>query len=282
MPISVMLWVMLAALLHAAWNLGVKNHQDPAVSMTAIVVGQVPLALVALYLTSLPAWAAWPWLAVGATLHLVYQLTLISAYRLGDLSHVYPLARGSAPLIVTLVSLVFLDTPIATIELAAILLIVVGILSQVRFSATVNSGLAARLSVLTGVIIAGYTLIDGYGARFAGTGVGFFAVLAITNAVLIMLVMRWRRPGVVSKVFHSHKRLAIQGGSASFTAYAIVVWAFTQAPIALVSALRETSILFAVLLGMIFLKERPTNRALMAVILMIMGLMLLRIAPVLA
>ena len=282
MPISIMLWVLLAAFLHAAWNLGVKRHEDPAVSMTAIVVGQVPLAIIALYLTALPAWTAWPWLIGGAALHFVYQLSLISAYRLGDLSHVYPLARGAAPLIVTLISLVFLDTPIATLEIAAILLIVVGIFSQLRFNATVNSWPAARLSLLTGLIIAGYTLIDGYGARFAGTGVGFFAVLAITNAALILLAMRWRRPGVVSQVFRSHKRLALQGGSASFIAYAIVVWAFTQAPIALVAALRETSILFAVLLGMIFLKERPTTRALMAVILMIMGLMLLRIAPMLA
>lgn len=280
MPITVMLWVLLAAVLHAAWNLGVKSHQDPAVSMTAIVVGHAPLAVIAMLLTPIPQMASWPWLAVGALLHLAYQLFLISAYRLGDLSHVYPLARGSAPLLVTLVSLLFLDKQFSPIELTAIAFIVIGILSQVRISATRHTWLAARLSLMTGVIIASYTLVDGYGARIAGTGVGFYAVLALINTFLIMVVMRWRRPGVVSAVFSSHKMLALQGGSASFVAYALVVWAFTQAPIALVSALRETSILFAVLLGMIFLKERPSNRALLAVMLMIIGLVLLRLAPV--
>jgi uncharacterized membrane protein len=281
MSVTVMLWVITAAALHAAWNLGVKSHDNPDVSMTAVVLGHSPVALIALWWVPLPLAAAWPWLLLGACLHLAYQLTLMSAYRLGDLSHVYPLARGTAPLLVTLISLLFLDKQFNALELTAVALIVVALLSQVRLSATKASWHAARLSLFTGCLIASYTLIDGYGARIAATGVGFYAVMALLNTGMLMVVMRWRRPGTVTQVIKHHKWLAIQGGSASFAAYAIVMWAFTQSPIALVSALRETSVAFAVMMGMVFLKERPTPRALWAVILMLIGLIVLRLAPAL-
>lgn len=275
---TLMLWVLLAAALHATWNLFVKGHQDPSVSMTAVVLGHMPIAAALLVWVPLPHLTAWPYLVAGTLLHLVYQITLMAAYRWGDLSHVYPLARGTAPLVVTLVSVTWLHKALSPLELLAIALIVVGLFSQIRFRRDAAAYKAVLLSLFTGLVIAGYTLIDGLGARVAGTGPGFYAVLALANGLLMAFWMAWQKPGLVGQVVRRHWGLALRGGTASFAAYALVIWAYTQAPIALVAALRETSVLFAVLLGMVFLRERPRPAAMLAAALMVMGLMLLRMA----
>lgn len=279
MSVSVMLLVLLAAALHASWNYSVKKNADPDQSMTAVVIGHSPIALIIFAFAPFPAAMSWPWIVVGAILHVLYQWFLMSAYRLGDLSNVYPLARGSAPLIITLVSILFLDQRFLPLELLAIAIIILGILSQTQFTQGKKQLQAAGLSLITGLIIASYSLVDGHGARLAETALGFYAALALINTGLLVLLMWWRRPGLVTRVWKQNQQLAITGGTASFAAYALVIWAFTQAPIALVSALRETSILFAVVLGMVLLKEKPTPRKLVSVVLMVLGLVLLRLAP---
>jgi len=246
--------------------------------MTAVVLGHAPFALVALWLAPWPRPEALPCLLTGACLHVGYQLFLLASYRSGDLSQVYPLARGCAPLLVAGVSIAFLGVSFSTAESAAVVLIGSGIMSLVlvRRQDGLRNGKAATLALITGGFIAAYSLVDGLGAREAGTALGFYGALSTLNAVLFAAIMRCVRPGLVLQVIRHNWRLTLTGGGASFAAYAMVTWAFTLAPIALVAALRETSIIFALLLGVFVLKERLDLMKLLATACTLLGVGLLR------
>ncbi|HKI81756.1 MAG TPA: DMT family transporter [Pseudodesulfovibrio sp.] len=257
MSLTVMFVVLCAALLHATWNFFVKSTADKYAGMTAVVIGHVPFGVAALILAPLPAAASLPYILIGALLHVGYQLFLLNSYRFGDLSHVYPLARGFAPLAVAGVSAMFLGESLSGVELVAVLTIAAGIMSLAltRRGDGMRNGRAAFLALGTGTFIAAYSLVDGHGARVAGTALGFYGSLTILNGLVMAGYMRLVRPGVVTASVTRNLRLTLAGGAASFTAYALVTWAFTMAPIPLVSALRETSIIFALLFGVFGLKE---------------------------
>ena len=280
MSASVFFAVLLAALLHASWNALVKGSDDKHLSMAAVVIGHAPFALLALPFAAAPDAASLPWLLAGIALHLGYQLFLISAYRAGDLTQVYPLARGSAPLIVAGVSVFALGVSFDRFGLAAILLIAGGIISLalVRRSDGLRNGRAALIALATGGFIAAYSLVDGLGARVAGSALGFFAWLAIGNAIGFLLYIAAFRPGVLARLPREGGRLMLFGGGASFAAYALVVWAFTLAPIALVAALRETSIVFALLFGVYGLKERLDLGKVLSTLVTLLGAVLLRLS----
>jgi len=279
MSLSVMVVVLFAALLHAAWNFLVKRTGDQHQSMCAVVLGHTPFAAAALWLAPLPGPDALPLLLTGAVLHTGYQLFLLASYRIGDLSQVYPLARGVAPLMVTGVSITLLDLHLSGAELTAVGVIAAGIMSLalVRRSDGLRNGPAAGLAAITGGFIAGYSLVDGLGARAAGTALGYYGCLSILNAVIFAVIMRVIRPGVVRRVVCEHWRFAIGAGGASFLAYAMATWAFTVAPIALVTALRETSIVFALLLGVVVLKERMDLMKVLATACTLVGIGLMRL-----
>lgn len=262
MDLTVFLAVLFAAALHATWNALVKGNSDKILSMTAVVVGHAPFGLLALPFVPLPAMESWPYLAAGVVLHLGYQLFLMFSYRIGDLTQVYPIARGSAPLIVAGVSIAFLGVQLSSSSLVAIAIIGCAIMSLVfvRSSDGLANPHAAAMALATGCFIACYSLCDGLGARQAGTAVGYYAWLTLINAVLFALIIRVTKPGTLSQLPSRGRLIALIGGGASFFAYAIVTWAFTMAPIALVTALRETSIVFALIIGVVFLKE-PLNLA---------------------
>lgn len=280
MPLTVMIIVLIAALLHASWNFLVKRTDDKYLSMSAVVFGHTPFAAVLLFCSPSPRLQSLPYVIAGALLHTGYQLFLLYAYRIGDLSQVYPLARGVAPLIVAGISVAFLGVRLSTIEICAILTIGAGImcLALVRRSDGLQNGPAAILAIITGGFIASYSLVDGLGAREAGTAIGFYSRLSILNAVVFAGIMQIFRPGLVRRVVLRDWRLALCGGGASFTAYAMVIWAFTLAPIALVTALRETSIIFALLLGVLVLKERLDLMKVLATMITMIGVGILRIS----
>ncbi|WP_419785555.1 hypothetical protein [Pseudodesulfovibrio sp.] len=279
MSISVMTVVLLAALLHATWNFFVKNTADKHLSMTAVVLGHTPFAVAALCIAPMPDMAALPYILTGALLHVGYQLFLLNSYRLGDLSQVYPLARGSAPLIVAGVSITMLGVHLTSMEITSVAAIATGIMSLVlvRRSDGLRNGRAALLSLATGGFIASYSLVDGLGARLAGTSLGFYGWLAIVDALVLAAYMRAAHPGLVTSVIRRNKGLALRGGGASFLAYAMVTWAFTMAPIPLVTALRETSIVFALLFGVFCLKERLDIMKVFATACTLTGVGLLRL-----
>jgi len=274
-----MIVVLMAALLHASWNFLVKRTEDKHMSMSAVVLGHLPFAAAALLCTPLPKLDSLPYVIAGAVLHTGYQLFLLYSYRIGDLSQVYPLARGVAPLFVAGISVLVLGVKLSHFELAAIVTIGAGIMSLtlVRRSDGLRNGHAASMAVITGGFIAAYSLVDGLGAREAGTAVGFYSCLSILNAIIFAVIMRIIRPGLIKKVVYQNCRLAFYGGCASFIAYALVIWAFTQAPIALVAALRETSIIFALLLGVFVLKERLDLIKICATMLTMLGVWMLRV-----
>ncbi len=278
MTATVFLAVIAAAMLHAVWNAVVKGGRDKHLGMTAIVLGHAPLAVLCLPFVPSPAPESWPFLAAGIALHFGYQLFLMMSYRIGDLTQVYPIARGTAPMLVAGVSVVFLGVELSSGELLAVLLIGTGImsLSLVRQKDGLRNGRAAAMAFATGCFIAGYSLVDGLGARQAGTAVGFYAWLTIINASLFAITMHWLKPGLLRRLPREAAPALVFGGAASFTAYALVIWAFTHAPIALVTALRETSIIFALLIGVFFLKERLDLAKVISTVVTLSGAVLLR------
>lgn len=273
--------VILAALLHASWNALVKGGSDKLGSMAAVVIGHVPFALAALLFAPLPTLASLPYLFSGIALHLGYQLFLMRSYSTGDLTQVYPIARGSAPLLVAAFSILVLGIDFSRAELAAIALIAIGIISLalVRRADGQRNANAARLAFITGCFIASYSLVDGLGARVAGTALGFYAWLAIGNGFLMAGIIALHSPRHFRSFIGGDLKLHfLIGGGASFAAYALVTWCFTQAPIALVTALRETSIVFALLIGVFILKERLDLAKVASTMLTLLGAALLRLS----
>lgn len=280
MSFSILIVVLLAGLLHVSWNFQVKRTADKYLSMTAVVLGSIPFTASAIFFSPALQPGAIIFVIAGAILHTGYQLFLLNSYKIGDLSQVYPLARGVSPLIVAGISVAFLKVYLSGSELIAVVMIATGIMSLtlVRRSDGQRNGRAAVMAILTGGFIAAYSLVDGFGARQAGTALGFYGYLSITNAVMFGTIMRFMRPGLVTKALSQNWKMALSGGGQSFVAYALVMWAFTQAPIALVAAVRETSIIFALLLGVFFLKERLDLMKVFATLMTILGVVIMRFA----
>jgi len=271
---------MAAAVLHAVWNAVVKGGHDKHLGMTAIVLGHAPIAIPVLLIAPTPDPASWPYLLAGIVLHCGYQLFLLTSYRIGDLTQVYPIARGTAPILVAGISIVFLGVALSVNELLPILMIAIGVmsLSLVRQKDGLRNSRAAALAFATGCFIAGYSLVDGLGARQAGTALGYYAWLSLSNAVVFAVIMTVAKPGLIGRIRVEAVPALVLGGTASFVAYGLIIWAFTQAPIALVTALRETSIIFALLIGVFFLKERLDLAKVASTVITLSGAILLRFA----
>ncbi len=278
MTTAVFIAVITAALLHASWNALVKGGADKRLNMAGVVIGHVWLALPLLFFVPAPDPASYPYLLAGTVLHFGYQSFLLASYRIGDLTQVYPIARGSAPLLVAVISVGFLGVVLSGVELLAILLIVTGIISiaLVRGADGLRNRNAAGLALVTGCFIAGYSLVDGMGARIAGTALGFYTWLGLANAVIFALFMAATTPQVLRDLVGKGRMVFLVGGSASFAAYSLVIWSFTQAPIALVTALRETSIIFALFIGVGFMGERLSLAKVFSTMLTLLGVIALR------
>lgn len=280
MELIVFLAVIFAAVLHASWNALVKGGPDKHLSMTALTIGQGLPGLPLLLFVPFPHPDSWWLIAMSVVLHVGYQLFLLTAYRLGDFTQVYPLARGSAPLIVAIISIGFLGVVLSGAHIVAIVLIASGIISLalVRRADGLRNPRAAAAALATGCFIAGYSLVDGTGGRLAGTGPGFYACVAVVNASVFAMFMNWRKPGIVKASFTAARVTLVFGGLAAFVGYCIVTWAFTIAPIALVTALRETSIVFALLIGVGIFKERLNLAKVASVLVTLAGTALVRLA----
>ena len=273
--------VLLAALLHATWNSLVKGSQDKYVGMLLIALGHVPPGVIFVLFAPLPSMDVLPWLAASLALHLGYQLFLAASYRVGDLTTVYPIARGSAPLFVTMVSLTVLDVNLSWAQVGSMGLLILGLLllSYDRLDANKRQWTVVILALVTGGFIASYSIVDGLGARKMGYALAYWGWVAIGNGVLMTLWMLLFQPSSIVKVRLNPQNLItlLLGGGASYLAYGIVTWAFTQAPIAVITALRETSVIFALLIGLIFLGERSTTLKIAACLMTVFGVVLLRI-----
>lgn len=249
--------VLFAALLHAGWNSVVKLGLDRMSAVLLLAIVQALIAAPILPFVPRPADEAWPWIIVAAVLHTGYKVFLVQAYAHADLSQAYPLARGTAPLIVTLVSVAVLGVSLDLTSGLAVLCISAGILVMaVRGSPDGRMrGKALFYAIGTAGFTASYTLVDGIGARIAGTSSGFVLWMVIGDAVGMIGYALWTRGSAAFRAMLPAWQTGVAAGAMSLGSYWIAVWAFTQAPIALVAALRESSILFAVLIAAFVLRE---------------------------
>ena len=273
--------VLLAALLHATWNSLVKGSPDKYVGMLLIALGHVPPGIIFVFFAPLPGMDVLPWLGASLALHLGYQLFLAASYRVGDLTTVYPIARGSAPLFVTMVSLTVLDVDLSWGQVGSVGLLILGLLllSYDRLGTNKRQWTVLILALVTGGFIASYSIVDGLGARKMGYALAYWGWVAIGNGALMTLWMLLFQPSSMAKVRLTSQNLTtlLLGGGASYLAYGIVTWAFTQAPIAVITALRETSVIFALLIGLMFLRERSTPMKIVACSMTVVGVICLRI-----
>jgi drug/metabolite transporter (DMT)-like permease len=278
MSLTVFLAVITAALLHATWNALVKGGADKRLNMAGVVIGHIPMALLVLCFVPAPDPASYPYLLAGMALHFGYQMFLLASYKIGDLTQVYPIARGVAPLLVASVSVLFLGVNLSGTEMLAIAFIALGILSiaLVRGADGLRNTKAAGMALITGCFIASYSLVDGTGARLAGTALGFYAWLGIANSIVFAIYLGITTPKTLSDLFNKGRMVFWVGGTASFAAYSLVIWSFTQAPIALVTALRETSIIFALFIGVGFMGERLSLAKVLSTMITLCGVALLR------
>jgi drug/metabolite transporter (DMT)-like permease len=278
MTLFVFLSVLFAAFLHALWNALIKVGVSKVTGMLIMTLVQGAAGLLIALSRPWPAAEVLPWLAASGLFHAGYKLFLAFAYEQGDLSRVYPIARGTAPMIVTGISALFLADMIAPLEYAGILILGTGIAVMARGAFT--NGESRRLVPLalgSALMTAGYSLVDGLGARVSGDAMMYVGWLFALDALLftpICLALRGRG------VLRASARDWVTGGlaaAASYGAYAIAVWAMTQAPIALVAALRETSILFAVLIGWLAFGDRMDRGKAIAAGLIVSGMALTRL-----
>ena len=270
--------VLFAAFLHAGWNAMVKSGRDKGLDIAALHLIGAPLGLAILAFTGLPAPASWPWLAASAAIHVAYYLLLVAAYRHGDLALTYPLMRGAAPPLVALASLAAFGEALTPAGWAGVAAVSAGVLALGWSRQGLEAPRAIAFALATAVVIAGYTLVDGHGARASGGAAAYVAALFVLNALPFTALVVARR-GWQPSWTYIRGRLAVAtlGAAASLAAYGIALWAMTRAPVATVAALRETSVLFALLIGSWGLREAITLRRLCGAAIIVAGVVGLRL-----
>ena len=279
MELNIFLLVIFAALLHAIWNGMVKNFGDKVISVSAIVFGHVPIAIIVMLFLPLPTLESIPYIILSAIIHQGYQYNLISAYKIGDLTKVYPIARGTGPIVATLISIIFFGVLIAKFQTLSIILICFGIIILGLFNeSSIKNNKSLIYSLFTGFFIGLYSLADGYGARVSQSPLNFLGWSFILNAMIFPFVLKYMGySNVIKRVMKEAKLVFWLGGTISYIVYGIVVWSFTQAPIPLVGALRESSIVFSILIGFFFLKERITFIKILSILAIFAGVVLLKL-----
>jgi len=264
--------VLFATVMHAVWNGMVKNHPDKVVAVAAIVLGHIPLAIIAIILLPAPTIDCIPYIIASAIVHQGYQWYLISSYQIGDLTKVYPIARGFGPLVATIISILVLGLVLKSLIILSILLICIGIMILGLFDRENKDFKVLKLSLTTGFFIGLYSLIDGYGARVSLSPIVYMSWAFLLSAAIFPIVLKLKnRKNIFQNIFSEGKKIFWIGGTISYIIYVIVVWAFTKAPIPMVGALRETSILFSILIGYFFLKEKITTTKIISIFLIVIG-----------
>jgi drug/metabolite transporter (DMT)-like permease len=281
MSLFVFLAVLFAAACHAGWNAVIKTGLDPLPATTLITLGATVVALAALPFFGLPPAAAWPWVIASIIIHLLYFIGLSEAYRTGDLGQVYPLARGSAPLMTALAATFLLGEQVGALGWIGILALACGVLllslrggrDLARFD-----GSAIGFALFTAVTICAYSLVDGIGARVAVDPHPYTLAMFAGNGIAMLIYALARRGPALLPAMRPHWRAGLAGGALQLVSYGIAIWAMTLAPIAIVAALRETSVLFGAMIAVVFLKEPLRPARLVAACVIVCGLIFIRLS----
>jgi drug/metabolite transporter (DMT)-like permease len=265
--------VILSAILHAAWNALVKSAGDRTMTMVAIRTVGLVLGLVALPFVDWPAPQSWKWLALTAAVMFAYYALLVRSYGVGDMSVVYPLARGLAPVLTTVAAFVAIGEALSAGQIAAVATISLGII-VLSFGAGASRQ-AVGFAFATGVSVATYSFFAGLGVRTAGTVLGFQACLEIvTGAGMLFYGLVMRRTDLVAYV-RGHAAAGLLAGALSVLGFLAYLVAARSLPLGPVSAVRETSVIFGAVLGAIVLKEGFGPRRIAAAFLVTLGIVLL-------
>ncbi|MCA0433821.1 MAG: DMT family transporter [Proteobacteria bacterium] len=279
METTVFLAVLFAAFLHAAWNVQIKLNLDRFLALFLLQILMGVFGIGILLVLGLPGEAGYPYAFISGIVHTGYNLFLARSYRHGDLSLVYPMARGAAPLLTLIGTFIFSHDVPSPLAIAGIVVLIGGLLAAAFSGMRRRSadGATVFYALGTAVFIAVYTVVDGLGGRVSGTPIAYAGLVFVFDAAMLLVtVLAVRGTSAVRDVLPMWKAGLI-GGGASSIAYAVVIWAMAQAPIATVAALRETSIIFALLMSAKYLKETLTPARIAGGLLIVAGAVLLRL-----
>jgi drug/metabolite transporter (DMT)-like permease len=265
-----------AAVLHAAWNALAKAIPDPRVVAGLLSVAGLVLGAIGAAVLPPPAPGAWPYLVASAFLQAGYLLLLVQTYRYGEFGQVYPLARGLPPLLVTGFSLAVLGERLSGGQLAGVIVVSLALTALVFAGSRVAVGSGLGLAAATGVVIAAYTIVDGVGVRRADHPLSYIAWLFLLEGLLVLVVSRLLFGRGLWRASIPSAPLGLLGGVLAAVAYGTVLWAQSRAPLALVSALRETSLLFAGVIGTLAFGERFRPLRLAATVAAVAGIILIQ------
>ena len=274
--------VLFAALLHASWNALVKSSTDKALDTALIHLVGSALGLPLLLVVGMPPVEAWPYIGASVVIHIVYYVALTGAYQHGDLGLTYPLMRGVGPVLVALSATLTVHEHLSPLAWAGVMGVCCGTLVLGLSPRALQQPRAVAFALGNAVVIAVYTVVDALGARTAvaggGSAVQYVAFLFVLDGwPFALMVLRQRGFAVAGPYARARLPVATVGAAASLCSYGIALWAMTLAPVATVAALRETSVLFAALLGTWFLKEAFTARRALGTVSIVAGVMALRL-----
>ena len=267
-----------AAVMHASWNALVKKAGDRALILAAVALVTAVSGAALIALSASPAPVSWPWIAASTCLHYGYYILLFQAYRLGDLSLVYPISRGLAPALVALGAFLLIGEALNFVGLIGLATVCSGIgLLSLQSGSVPANGKAVGMALMLGLTIAAYSVSDGIGIRWSGNPTGYMGWLFLLEAPVALAVLGPRiaiRHPLEWKIFG----LGLIGGALSVLAYGLVLYVKTIAPIASVSAIREFSVIIAALIGVVFLGERPWMGRMVSAIIVATGVLVLAVS----
>lgn len=278
---SVLLIVLCGAFLHASWNAIVKGSNDKFYAGASVNLAAGILAMFALPFLPFPNAESWPYIIISTLVQIFYMSLVAAAYKAGDMSEAYPIMRGTPPLLVALASGPLVGEVMGWHSWLGIILICSGILAMAvdarRRRAKGTSSRTAVLALTNAGFIASYTIIDGLGVRVSGDAVSYSLWLFLINAVPLASWAFYRQPKRFANFLQTNWKAATIGGLGTIGSYTLALWAMTMAPIAVVAALRETAILFGVLISALILHEKVSPGRYAAAILIVFGAIALRL-----
>lgn len=269
--------ILLAAALHAIWNAVVKGGSDKLMTTVMIVGSAALISVVSLPFLTIPARDSWPFIGASSVFQISYYTVVARTYGVADMSETYPLMRGTAPLLVAIASIAFLGVTLAPAAWAAIAVICAGILAMAG-GKRAGGRTGVDLALLNAVVIACYTLIDGAGVRRSGAAAAYTLWIFLLTGAPAAIWMLAARGAAFRRYVAVNWRLGMVGGVGTVASYGLALWAMTVAPVAVVAALRETSILFGVAISGILLKERVGPARITGACIIAAGAVVLRLA----
>jgi drug/metabolite transporter (DMT)-like permease len=273
LSLAVTFAVIAAAVTHAVWNAIAHGIKDQTLAFALIGVGGIAVGIPLVIVAAMPHADCWPYLLGSVAIHIFYNLLLMQCYRLGEFSQVYPLARGTSPLVVSILAAIFIHEHLALPQIAGVLVVSAGLAALVL--AGRRPGRAAfAAAVGTGLTIAAYTTVDGVGVRLSGSPVGYIGWLMVLESLCVPMFAVFRRRDVLLK---QPKRILLAGlsaGALSVLAYGLVLWAQTRGALAPIAALRETSVIFGAIIGALIFREPFGRTRIAATVLVAAGIIL--------